>query len=189
MAGEPNAGAYVIDPGILYVGGLDAVEPTSVSSSWDSTWYKLGYTEAGSTFTYTPTITPHYVAEEYEPIRYRTENVLYTVSFQLDEFTKRNLTLVMNGGVVTSPDNQNWSLEPVAPGAEQRVMLGWDVSAVTSTNPARRFIWRQCVQTGAVALAMQKNAPTAFSTTFSLEKPITGSKPWKVWGAGALNAA
>lgn len=194
---EPNAGAYVIDPGTLYIAALGSTEPTTVSSAFDVAFTKLGYTELGSTFSYTITATPHYVAEEIDPIRYKVDTRAGSVSFQLDEFTKRNLSAALNGGIVTG-DNQNWFFEPPDPGSEVRVMLAWDVSSASTTNPARRFIWRQCLQTGTLAIANTKSAPSGLSVTFNLEKPTLASvggpaagsyKPFVVMGAGALNAS
>lgn len=182
-------------PGVLYVAALNAAgtdyltatEPTTVSSAWGTGWYNIGYTVDGSTFTYETTVNPVEVAEELLPIGYAPSGGSASVTFAAAETTKRNWQLVTNGGVLTTPDGQNWTFEPADFGAEVRVALGWDAVPTVADNDLR-FIFRKCIQGGSTSTENKKGAAVAaLSSTWNLEKPAGSTKFFKILGAGKYN--
>jgi hypothetical protein len=178
---EPNAGNVVYGAGTLYIAPLASVEPTSVSSAWDAAWTKLGYTDAGSTFSYQLAVTAIDVAEELNTLKWIPSGLTADVAFALAEMTKRNLSVALNGGIVTA-DGTDTTFEPPDLGSEVRVMIGWDAA-----NGLERWIYRQCLQSGNVQLARQKTAKAMLPVQFNLEKPNTGQRMFKVWFSGQLN--
>lgn len=178
--------------GTLYAAPIGTSEPTSVSGAWPTGWAALGYTEQGSEFDFGPAVTPITVEEEYYPIRQAITSYTGKITFVLAELTQQSLTLAMNAGIGTSvvsssqpsaPAGQFYQ-EPVSPGSEVRVMLGWgtEFEGATTSNPDafQKFIWRQCLQVGQVKRTFRKGANKAsYSVEFALEKPSTGLQPWR----------
>jgi hypothetical protein len=150
-----------IGPGTLYAAPLGSVEPTSVTGAWDAAWLELGYTDAGSTFTFGPTTADVTVEEEYYPVDVAIVSYTGDLTFALAETTRQNLAFALNAGIGpsvvaasqgTNGDGSVWQ-EPPAPGTEQRVMLGWDALPKGDTSPAgvdpfARLIIRKALQTG-----------------------------------------
>lgn len=179
-----NPANVLLDVGLLYVAPLGTTEPTGnvTTQAGPIAGYRaVGYTDKGSTLTpYKPTITPIYVEEEYYPIRYATTTVEGMVDFVMNEMTRQNLALAINGGA--NAVNDTSALEPGTPGAELAVMIIWESAVI-----GERWLFRSCIQTAAVAIPRQK-APnkSAMNATFALQKPA-GAQPWKCFPAvGAL---
>jgi hypothetical protein len=176
-----------LNPGVLYIAPLGTVEPTSLTSAWDAAWTALGYTEDGSDFHYQITVADVNVAEELFPLRIVSTAVKATVKFSLAEITAKNLQAAYNGGAITVVPlaggvPAHVTFEPPALGTETRVMLGWQ-----SMSGDERYVWRQCFNTGDVAIAHKKvPAKTAIPCDFQLEKPA-GAAPFKWWGSAARN--
>jgi hypothetical protein len=173
----PVPGNVLLDAGYLWVAPVGTAEPTGNVSTGASplTGYReAGYTENGSTFTFTPSFQPIYVEEELLPIRWAPDKQEASVEFMLAEMTRRNLALAMNLGANAS--NAAALLQPPAPGAEIRVMLIWD-----SATTGMRWLFRQCIQVNAVAVGRHK-APnkSTMPVKFQLEKPA-GLFPFDVW--------
>lgn len=182
-------------PGLLYIAPLGSTEPTTVSSAWGSGWVPLGYTDAGSTFSYSTTVDKVEVAEELDPIAYTTTGREATIDVSLAEMTLKNLNIAFNGGLVsvaggTIGDSQNFYFEPPALGTEQRVMLGWDANP-TAANNDLRFLFRRVLNGGSLTIENKKGtAKQLIVCKFSLEKPADGSALLKIFGAGStLNPA
>jgi len=176
-------------PGILRVAPLGSLEPTDAVSTWDTAWVSLGYTEEGSTFNYNVQTAPVDVAEELDHLAYATTGREGSVAFSLAEMTKRNLTVVYNGGVIAGGGAAAWTFEPPDLGAELRIMMGWDAVTQTASNDLR-FIFRQCFQGGQSAINNRKGAALAgLAATFNMEKPATGKRLFEVFGAAALDPA
>lgn len=170
--------------GSLFYAPLGSAEPISCTGAWPSAWTPLGYTEQGSTFTYsltTASVTPE---EEYDAVLNYITGRTTTMAFNLLESTAQNLAVALNlagtpSGVL---DDGTIYLEPPDPGTETRIMIGWgadlEASAPTGVDPAYgRIIIRQALQTGNLQVTRRK-APNAASAscTFTGEKPATGAK-------------
>lgn len=178
---EPSQANVRYGAGTLYIAALGSTEPTSISTAWDQAFIKLGFTEAGSTFTYTPAVTALDVAETYDIIKNIVTGRTMKLAFSLAEMTYTHLVAALNGGVVAAPGG-NVTFEPPDLGSEVRVMFGWD-----SLDLQERWIFRQCFQTGAVAIARQKTAKYLLPVDFTLEAPATGLKPFKAFFTSSLD--
>jgi hypothetical protein len=135
----------------------------------------VGYTEEGSTFTYTNTRTPIEVAEEFDPIRYMTTARAAKLEVQLAEVTRQNLLLALGGG--TTDVNDGTPVDIPNPGEEVAVMLLWDFMPNDDLPDEDniRWIYRQCVPSGDLAIAHSKApAKALIPVTFNLEKPAAG---------------
>lgn len=173
-------GALSLGPGYLYMAELGATEPADLSTAWatvDSDWKALGYTKDGSEFKYSLNTDTVEVAEELDPVSTQTTGRTSTVSFQLAELTATNLMRAMNAssasvtagtGIVT--------FEPPDLGSEVRRMIGFE-----SEDHTERWVYRQVFQTGDSTITRAKGADSAaISCEFTLEKPATGSRLYKV---------
>lgn len=174
--------------GTLWVAPLGTSEPTSVSGPWPSGWVEVGYTDQGSEFDFGPSVTPINVEEEYYPIRQAITSYSGKLTFVLAEATQQSLSIALNAGptpVGTSLSGATQlAQEPVTPGSEVRVMLGWGAEYEGGTDVIpdafQRYIWRQCLQIGQVKRTFRKGSVKAsYSVEFALEKPTTGLQPWR----------
>lgn len=187
-----------IGPGTLYAAPIGTTEPTSVTGAWPAGWVELGYTDAGSTFSYQQQTAAVAVEEEVFPVRNVVTGVTASLGFALAETTRQNLLLALNAGIGSSlvsgttgvgADASIWA-EPPAVGTEVRVMLGWDAlekgdtgSGATDPKALARLIARQCFQTGNISLQARKgNNKRLYACTFSLEKPA-GVQPFRLFQA------
>ena len=168
--GSPTA--LSLGPGYLFIGALGRTEPTDLITPWtvvDSGWVALGYTDAGSEFDYALAVSPVTVAEELDPISNQTTGRTASVKFSCAQVTLTNLRLALNGGVVTTSAGLV-TFEPPDLGTELRTMLGFE-----SEDHTERWIYRQCFQTGTLAMLRQAGAAkAALPVDFTLEKPATG---------------
>jgi hypothetical protein len=176
----------------LYIAPLLSAVPTNTvvgsvfTDAWPVAWLSLGATKEGSTFNYGSTVEPMSVAEFFDPIRYATTERAGNMAFALANFTLHNLKRAMNGGVgaITPTSGTTTTtlglFEPVAPGAEVRVMIGWE-----SNDNTTRIVIRQTIQGGEVALEFQKAPAFAgIPTTFNFEVPPSGAV-FSMYSAGA----
>ena len=172
-----NPAALALGPGYLYAGPLGTTEPSDLVTPWatvSAAWLALGYTETGSEFDYNLNTGEVAVAEELDPVAIATTGRTSTVIFNLSQMTVTNLKLAMNGGVITVGTGII-TIEPPDLGTEVRTMLGWEAEDHTE-----RWVWRQCLQSGTMKIIRAKgNANATIATTFSLEKPATGSRLFK----------
>ncbi len=191
-----SPGNVKIAAGTLYAAPLLTTEPTSASGAWPAGWVALGYTEQGSEFDFGPAVTPVDVEEEYYPIRQAVTSYSGKITLVLAELTQFNLGLVQNAGATVGSQlgsgvtgNADGSIyqEPVNPGQELRIMLGWGAEfegASTAADPFQRYVWRQCLQVGMVKRVMRKgNNKASYSAEFAMEKPsqstnVSPVAPW-----------
>jgi hypothetical protein len=180
-----------VGPGTLYVAPLGTTEPTGVTGAWAAGWVPLGYTDAGSTFSLTPTVQAVSVEEEYWPVKNVITGYAGDLTFNLAEETRQNLLVALNAGIGsslvsgtsgTNVDGSQWAEMPDI-GSEVRVMLGWDAiskAGTTSTDPFGRLIVRQAFQTGNMQIVRRKgNAKATYACKFTLEKPA-GVQPFRL---------
>jgi hypothetical protein len=169
-----------LGPGFLYIAPVATTEPTDLITAWATvspSWQALGYTDQGSSFKYTIATGNVTVAEELDNVSVQTTGRSSDLSFALAEITATNLMRAMNapaGSVVTA--GAVATLEPPDLGTEVRRALGWEAE-----DHSERWIFRQCFQTGDMTIQRQKGANNAtLALDFSLEKPNTGAKLFKV---------
>lgn len=173
-------------PGKLYIAAVGTTEPATATAAWPTGWVPLGYTDEGSAFNYEISTDNVEVAEELDVLARVTTGRDASIEFALAEITKKNLTIAFNGGIIVG-DGLEWTFEPNDLGNEQRVAIGWDASPTVAGNDLR-IVFRQCLQGGSLGLENRKGATkSTISANFQLEKPATGEKILKIWGAGALN--
>lgn len=173
-------------PGLLMAAPLGTTEPTDENDAWPAGWVPLGYTAEGSAFNYEITVEDVDVAEELDILARVTTGRDANVEFALAEVTKRNLGIAFNGGIVLG-DGLAWTFEPPDLGVETRLMLGWDAIPAYASNDLR-MIFRQVLQGGSLAMENRKGAQKSTITAqMKLEKPLSGAKILKIFGAAALN--
>ena len=156
-----------LGPGTLKLNPtLGASEPVDLIAPWPAGWVEPGYTAEGSTFTNETTYEDVEVAEELDPISKAATKRGLTVAFALAEITASNLKRIFNGGTITAGSGC-WYYDPPALGAEVYVMLGWEANDLSE-----RWIWRKCIQTGAVEVTRGKApAKATLPGSFQLVKP------------------
>ncbi|MEV0584108.1 hypothetical protein [Nonomuraea sp. NPDC050310] len=171
-----NPDAVALGPGILYVAVLGTTEPTDLTTPWASVsanWIPLGYTDEGSTFTYSVESENVEVAEELDPIAIALTSREGMIAFALAEITASNLKRALNGGTITAGTGIV-TFEPPDLGEEVRTMLGWE-----SEDGTERWVFRKALQQGNMEINRRKGAEKAtIACEFKLEKPA-GAKLFK----------
>lgn len=188
MAGTFNASKVKVGVGSLYAAPLGTTEPVSVTAPWAAGWVSLGYTDAGSEFTLTPSATEIAVEEEYWPVAVSIQAYAGTLAFALAEATASNLALSLNLGITpaaasqaANPDGSIWT-EPPSPTLEVPIMLGWDAlpKGGTAGDPFMRLIVRNVLQTGAVRMVHRKgNNKLMYEVSYMIIKPAT-QQPFRI---------
>jgi hypothetical protein len=166
-----SANAIRVNPGVLYAAPLGTTEPVGLTGAWPSAWVPLGLTTDGHTDTFDIQTADLVAAELFEPVATYTTSRSETIAFTLMNVTARHLDMAFNSGVLTPATGTGYvEVTQPNPGQEVRIMLGWDAA-----DGKERTVWRQCVQTGSVALARQK-APNATTVpcAFKVETPTSG---------------
>lgn len=179
------------DPGYLFGAPLLSTLPTNTvagsvfTDTWPAAWISLGATKEGSTFAYSSTVEAMSVAEFFDPIKYATTERAGNMAFALANVTLHNMKRAFNGGMgaITATSGTGattlGTFEPVAPGSEVRIMLGWE-----STDGTTRIVIRQAIQGGEVAMEFQKAPAFAgLPVTFNFEVPPAGAV-FSVYSAG-----
>lgn len=180
------------DPGYLFAAPLLSTEPTNTvtgskfTDTWPVAWINLGATKEGSTFSYQTNVEAISVAEFFDPIRYSTTERSGNISFALADVTLHNVKRALNGGVgAITPISGTGAtalakFEPVAPGSEVRIMLGWE-----STDGTVRLVIRQCIMGGELSMEFQKAPAFAgLPVTFNFEVP-SALTVFSMYSAGA----
>lgn len=169
-----------LGPGKLHFGAVGATEPNDLSTAIvAATWPYVGWTDEGHAFTYTPTYEDVEVAESLLPIAKVATGQQMQVEFALAEVTAANIQRALNGATVTASGTGATaidSVEPLAFGAtEPRVAILW-----AADDNSERWIFRKCLQTGAVAINRRKGAAKAtIPLAFSLEPVSATIRPFK----------
>lgn len=175
--------------GVLRFAALGSPEPADVDDLWDPAyWYTAGYTDTGSAFNYSIKQDVVDVAEELDVFARVTTGRDASVEVALAEVTYRNLQVAFNGGILEDEfSGTSFSFEPPDLGDEVPIMLGWDANKVTANNDMR-FLFRQAKNGGSLGIDNRKgNVKRTLSMNFGLEKPLSGLKILKLWGASTLN--
>jgi hypothetical protein len=180
------------DPGYLIGAVLGTTLPTNTvagsifTDAWPAGWINLGATEEGSTFSGEINIEAVTVAEFFEPIQYSTTERNISIAWAFADYTLHNIKRAWNGGmgVITATSGTGatalYDFEPPDPGAELRIMIGWE-----SLDHTLRLVCRQCINGGTIETqAAKAPAKGLIPVTFSLEKPLA-AKPFKYSAAAA----
>lgn len=181
----------LVNPGYLFIAPLLTAVPTNTvagsifTDSWAAAWIPLGATEEGTEFSYSTEVEPIEVAEFFDPIQYATTSRAGSIAFNLASFTLSNFRRSINGGTAAltatsgATTTSLFTLNPPAPGAEVRCMIGWE-----SLDNTLRLIGHQTIQGGEVATAFKKAPDKAvIPCTFNFEVPAAGN-PWTMYSAG-----
>src|SRR6185369_13479664 len=89
----------MIDPGFFWYAPAGTAFPTNGGTAAGSvftdspsvTFYEIGATEAGYTFTYSQSIEAINVAEFYDPVKWRTTSRQGSFAFNMADYTLKNL--------------------------------------------------------------------------------------------------
>jgi hypothetical protein len=176
MPGSTAVPTLLTDPGYLFVAPLLSTEPANTvagsifTDAWPAAWISAGATKEGSNFTYGSKVEPISVAEFFDPIKYSTTERSGSMAFAM-----ASVTPISGTGATALA-----KFEPVTPGAEVRVMLGWE-----STDGTTRIVIRQAIQGGDMSMEFQKAPATAYlPVTFNFEVPAALAV-FSVYSAGA----
>jgi len=191
MPGSTAVPLLLTDPGYLYAAPLASTEPTNTvagsifTDAWPVAWISLGATTEGSSFAYQTNVEAMQVAEFFDPIKYATTERNGSMSFTLANYTLHNLKRALNGGMgaITATSGTGattlGTFVPPAPGAEVRIMLGWE-----SFDNTTRIVMRQTIQGGEVSMEFKKAPDFAgIPCTFNFEVPASGAV-FSVFSAG-----
>lgn len=169
--GNPNA--ISLGPGILKTAPLLSTEPTDLTTAWPAAWVDLGYTQEGSEFSYELATARVEVAEELDALAVVPVGRTILVKFVLAEITATNLLRALNGGTITAGSGFV-TYDPPAASAVVRRMYGWQ-----SDDTQERWVFRQCLSGGTVAISRKKGADNAgIAFELNAEKPA-GVQPFK----------
>lgn len=164
-----NPAGLALGPGKLYIAVLGTDEPADLTTPWETVsanWIPLGYTDEGSTFTYSVDSENVEVAEELDPVAVALTSRELGLTFALAEITATNLKRALNGGSIVSGTGIV-TFEPPDLGEEVRTMLGWE-----SEDGSERWVYRKCLQVGNMEMSRAKGAAKAtISCDFRLERP------------------
>lgn len=151
----------MIDPGFLWHAPAGTAFPSSVAAgsvftdSPSASWYEIGATEAGYTFTYSQSIEAINVAEFYDPVKWRTTSRQGSFAFNLADFTLKNIQRGLNGGSLSTVSGSGASLiskwVPPTVGQETRSALLWQ-----SLDATMRIFMYQTVQVNEIQSAFKK---------------------------------
>lgn len=185
MAGPVgNPLAIRVGPGRLLIAAIGSTEPTDLATAWAGAWVELGYTDAGSTFTFEGTFEDVPVAEEFVPILVLETARNINITVAAAENTARNLQIAFNGGTIDTAPTGFVTFEPPDAGQYTPVMVGWEAD-----DGLERYLFRKCINTGSVAQARQK-APnkSTIPLTFRGLIPDSGAKPFKAFISDTIGA-
>jgi len=173
--GDPNM--VTTGPGLLYVAPVGTAEPIDSTTALPVAWVPIGFTGDGSVFSTATTWNGIYVEEILNAARWEPNQTVETVTFAMAEKTKARLALALNKGAAVT--NDAVALEPSLASAFLRVML------IHQSVTGARWLFRRCIQTGAVAMSSKKSPDKGLiPVVFTLED-VSPAVPWKVFPASA----
>lgn len=153
----------MIDPGFLWYApaatafpsGGGTVSGSVFTDSPSASFYEIGATEAGYTFTYSQSIEAINVAEFYDPVKWRTTSRQGSFMFNMADYTLKNIQRALNGGSLTTVSGTgataiNKWVPPVV-GQETRAALMWQ-----SLDATMRIFMYQTVQVNEIQSAFKK---------------------------------
>lgn len=165
-------------PGRIYFGPEGTTEPTDLTTALNASWLPAGYTDNGHVFNFQPSFENIEVAETLLPMFKVETGQQASVEFALAELTAKNFQRALNGATITASGTGATSVDKVEPLAfgvtKTRVAILWEAD-----DKSERWVWRRCLQTGAIAVNRQRGASKAtIPASFELEQPANGSVPF-----------
>lgn len=155
----------MLDPGFMWYAPANTAFPSLGGTGAGSiftdspsvTFYEIGATEAGYTFSYSQSIEAINVAEFADPVKWRTTARQGSMAFNMADFTLTNLQRAMNGGTIALMSGvagsataiNKWTPPPV--GSESRAALLWQ-----SLDGTMRIFMYQTVQVNEMETAFKK---------------------------------
>ncbi|WP_213451593.1 hypothetical protein [Rhizomonospora bruguierae] len=169
----------------IYCGNIDATEPldTQINSTpAASAWTDLGGTLGGLTVNINQQFAMLAMDQVVDVVGRRlTERDIQVVT-QLAEPTLDNLSVVLNGGTVTTGSGfKAWDPEftssATQPNYKKLMFDGW---APGANQVRRRFIIRRALSIAAVGVPFSKDGQTVFPVTFGCHYVDANTKPFRV---------
>lgn len=181
----------MMDPGFLWHAPANTLFPTGGGTASGSvftdspsvTFYEIGATEAGYTFSYSQSIEAINVAEFADPVKWRTTARQGSMAFNMADYTLKNLQRAMNGGTLSTVSGSGATLiskwVPPVVGNETRAALLWQ-----SFDGTMRIFMYQTVQVNEMETAF-KRAPdiAVLPCEFRFEIDVSGNI-FEVYTAG-----
>lgn len=166
--------------GSLYRGVFGAPEPATVATAISSTdWTDLGGTTDGVTLNVSLEYTNLEVDQIVDiPARRLTSREI-TVETNLAETTLDNLSVVLNGGTLTTGANQK-DFEPADPGITGPAYSALLFEGIAPNSKTRRVVVRKVLSTDGTETAYAKDDQTVYSVTFGAHYVSSSIKPFKV---------
>lgn len=153
MAAGGTSSNVQTNPGRLYYAALGTTEPTDASTALPSAWKVVGYTDAGTTFSFNYTTEDINVAEEVYPVLTAQTAADGLISFEMSESTRKRLALAFGAGAAEVDSAA--SFEPPDLGLQVSVMFVWDLLDTASALNVR-WLFRKCYPAGAIEIRSQK---------------------------------
>jgi hypothetical protein len=171
--------AVRVGPGLIYIAPVGTNAPTAGTGIPESAgWVPIGYTEEGHTFSAEISYEDIEVAEELDPIDTRPVRRTSMISFQMAEYTVRNLSVAFNGGTIGTPSGGTVTFSPPDLGEEEPLAILW-----RSDLHDEALYLKRCLQTGTVESARQKSPNKALiAVEFRITIPADASRPWVYYG-------
>ena len=152
----PEAGLLMIAPLGSTLPTMAAAGGTYAADAWPAAWYNPGPTKGGTKLDINITTSDLEVAELYTPVDVRTTKRTGTITFELANYTAKNLAQALNGGIssTVSGTGATLSTKVALPGIGSEVgcMIGWE-----SVDSTVRFIAYICKNTGNVSTQFAKS--------------------------------
>jgi hypothetical protein len=144
------------------------------TDAWPTGWTLIGVTKKGHEWSWSPKTGNIEVAEYLLPLAIVTTSIESKVSFEVAEFTAKNLAFGLNGATVATVSGTGATLlselTPPVAGQELRSMIGWE-----SQDSTERRFYIQCLQSGDNKVQHAKGTDNAtIGMEFSLEQPNVG---------------
>lgn len=184
------------NPGFLFAAPLLTAFPTNTvvgskfTDDWAAAYVSVGATMNGHNFKYSSKVEPISVAEFFDPISYDTTERAGSWAFVAADWVLTKVKLALNGGVgaitpVSGTTTTTLSrYDPVVPGQDVRIMLGWE-----STDRTVRILMPQTINGSEINMAFDKPPANAgIACEFMFEVPTSGL-PFSVFTAGAARSA
>lgn len=183
----------MIDPGFLWVAPAATAFPAGggtvsggvFTDSPSASFYEIGATEAGYTFTYSQSIEAINVAEFYDPVKWRTTSRQGSFAFNMADYTLKNIQRALNGGTLSTVSGSGATLiskwVPPTVGQETRTAMMWQ-----SLDATMRIFMYQTVQVNEIQSAFKKAPDFAvIPCEFRFEIDASGNI-FEVYSAGAV---
>jgi hypothetical protein len=178
---EPTATQIIAGPATLYVAPVGTTLPATSSPAtwppvWPAGWAKVGYTEKGVDFIYTPTIKGFTPDEEATEVYDILEKIKAEISTTLWEATIENYNTAISSGVFTDDGAVRklavggLVLRYLAIGFQGPAPVSDSMSSPASTPTGRVIIMQKAIVTSAVSVNMSRQDIQKFAVKWDARK-------------------